>query len=79
MKKLLFLLLPAFVFAQDASVEKSIFNVQAGTFGIWVNNEARLSDGVALRTEAGLDAGLFLNGIYESVGVVMAPVVTLEP
>jgi hypothetical protein len=30
------------------SVEKSIFNAQIGTVGVWVNNEIRLSDGIAL-------------------------------
>lgn len=43
--------------AQDASVEKSIFNIQTGLVGVWVSNELRLSNSFALRTEAGLELG----------------------
>jgi len=45
---------------QVASVGKSIFNIQTGFLGIWINNELRLSDKFTLRTEAGLDGGFFL-------------------
>ncbi len=39
-----------------ASVEKSIFGIQTGFFGIWVHNEFRISNRFALRSEAGFDA-----------------------
>lgn len=65
--------------AQEASVEKSIWNIQTGTLGIWLNNESRLSNSVALRTEAGLDAGIFLGGIYDQFDFFMQPVIALEP
>jgi len=60
MKKLL--ILAAFALggitthAQDAAatVEKSIFYVQPGFLGVYVNNESRLADKWALRTEIAL-------------------------
>lgn len=63
---------------QNVSVEKSIFNIQAG-IGIWVNNESRLSNQIALRSEVGLDGGIFMGGLYDEAGFLLAPVVTLEP
>ena len=81
MKRLLFIL-SLCTYCQisaQASVEKSIWNIQTGTLGIWANNESRLSNSVALRTEAGLDAGLFMGGIYDDLGFFLMPVVTIEP
>jgi len=77
MKRLVISLLFCGIFlavkAQEASVEKSIFGVQIGLIGVWVNNEARLSDKFALRSEIGFDAGITNDDF------VMAPVITLEP
>tara|TARA_B110000908_G_C9960494_1_gene316639 strand:+ start:77 stop:622 length:546 start_codon:yes stop_codon:yes gene_type:complete len=70
-----FLLLPFLVLAQkSSSVEKSIFTVQTGAVGIWVNNETRLTDEIALRTEIGLYTEIVANS-----GFFMAPEITLEP
>jgi hypothetical protein len=55
------------------SVEKSIFSAQIGTIGVWANNEIRLSDAIALRTEVGL-----YTEIIKGVGFFMAPEITLE-
>lgn len=84
MKKiLLFLLAILFTvsaFSQEeksASVEKSIFGIQTGLLGIWVHNEARLSDQFALRTEVGLDAGFRANSNNTLIGLI--PVIRLEP
>ena len=63
---------------QEVSVEKSIVNIQTGFLGVWVNNESRLSNKVALRSEIGLDAG-FMGSIYNKKGFILAPVLTLEP
>jgi hypothetical protein len=52
--------------AQHPGVEESTWNIQTGTLGVWANNESRLLNSVALRTEVGLDAGLFMGGIYDS-------------
>ncbi|WP_089380663.1 hypothetical protein [Lutibacter agarilyticus] len=59
--------------AQDASVEKSIFGVQTGLFGVWVHNEVRLSDKFVLRCEIGLDSGIHNDDF------LMAPGISVEP
>jgi hypothetical protein len=46
--------------AQKISAEKSICGVQSGFFEIWVYNKSRLSNGIALRSEFGLDLGVIL-------------------
>lgn len=65
--------------SQDASVEQSTYGIQAGVLGIWLHNEIKLSDQIALRSELGLDSGIFGGGFYDQVGFLMAPVITLEP
>jgi hypothetical protein len=65
--------------AQDASVEKSVFNAQVGLLGLYANNEFKLTNSLALRTEIGLDAGIFGGSFYEKTGVVFVPVFSLEP
>ncbi len=56
-----------------ASVEKSIFSIQAGPIGIWINNEARLSRSLVLRAEIGYAARL-LWGAGQEEGFLTAPV-----
>ncbi|MFT2009153.1 hypothetical protein ACMA1I_10800 [Pontibacter sp. 13R65] len=65
--------------AQDVSVEKSIYGVQTGLLGIWAQNESRLSNKIALRSEIGLDAGLFGGGARDNMGFILTPVLNLEP
>ncbi len=60
------------------SVEKSIFSIQTGFIGIWINNEFRLSNSIALRTELGYSAQLMW-GAGQMAGFIMTPVATLEP
>ena len=87
MKKTLFPLLMLsgmFAVAQDnskpvPSVEKSIFGIQTGFLGIWANNELKLSNTIALKTELGLDAGLWGGSFYDKTGFLLAPVITAEP
>lgn len=70
------------VSSSTASVEESIFGVQAGVLGVWVNNEMRLTNSIALRTELGLDAALFGGSIYfedSRTNYAFAPVITAEP
>ena len=64
--------------SQNVSVEKSIFGIQTGILGIWVHNESRLSNKIALRTEIGFDVGYRDGSGYDKV-IAMAPVLTLEP
>lgn len=63
-----------------ASVEKSVFGVQIGFLGVWANSEFRLSNSIALRTELGLDSGVFGGTYYENnVNFLLYPTLTLEP
>ena len=83
-KLLLFLIVTVFsasVFAQkkEVSVEKSIFGLQAGLFGIWGYNEAKLSNSISLRTELGLNMGIWGGTSYSKTGYVLFPTVSVEP
>lgn len=59
-----------------SSVEYSIFNIQTG-FGLWVNNEARWSDQVAIRSEIGLNGAFQISGNESSHALV--PGISIEP
>lgn len=65
--------------SQTTSVEKSTNGIQIGVLGIWLHNERKLSEQIALRTELGLDSGIFGGSIYDGTGFLMTPVITLEP
>lgn len=65
--------------AQDASVEQSTFGIQTGFLGLWIHNESRLSNSIALRSEFGLDTGILGGDIYGDTSVFFGPVITLEP
>ncbi|TYB79867.1 hypothetical protein [Bizionia myxarmorum] len=65
--------------AQTASVEKSVFGVQIGILGIWAHNEIKLSNSIALRSELGLDTGLYFDSDYPSTGYILGASVSLEP
>jgi hypothetical protein len=64
--------------AQNTGVEKSIYNVQTGFLGFWINNEYRLSNEISLRSEVGLDAG-FSSCSDCTTTYGLTPVLTLEP
>lgn len=76
---LLFLGVSETMYTQIASVEKSVFGLQTGFLGIWAHNEARLTNSIALRTELGLDAGIWGGSHYNGTGFVLVPAITLEP
>ena len=65
--------------SQNASVEKSTYGIQTGFLGIWVNNEIKLSNQIALRSEIGFDSGIWGGDFYEGTGFLLTPVITLEP
>ncbi len=85
--RLLFLLLfssSTLLFAQNnsssqVSVEKNIFGVQTGLFGAWAYNETKLSAKIALRSELGLNLGIFGGNFYPKTGYILYPTVSLEP
>jgi hypothetical protein len=64
--------------APKASVERSLFSIQTGFLGIWINNEARLSNSFVLRSELGFAAQIW-GGSFQKTGFLMTPVVRLEP
>ena len=76
---LFFLSVRIFCDAQNASVEKTVFGLQTGFLGLWVHNESRLTNTIALRSEVGLDAGILLTDFEGRSGFLLAPVLTLEP
>lgn len=65
--------------AQSASVERSIFGIETGFLGIWAHNEVRLSNHIALRSELGLNTGIFGGAFYDGTGFIMTPIIALEP
>jgi len=65
--------------SQTASVEKSTYGIQTGLLGIWVHNEMKLTNQIALRTELGINAGIFGGDFYPKTGFLMTPVITVEP
>ena len=83
MKKLfLTLLLCGLTFivkSQNASVDQSTYGIQTGFLGIWAHNETKLSNTIALRTELGLDSGIWGGDFYDGTGFLLTPVITLEP
>lgn len=68
---------------ETTTVEKSMFNVQAGLVGLWVSHEARLSNRWALHSEIGFD--LWTYTTYETsispekTRAFLAPNITIEP
>ncbi|MFD1161508.1 hypothetical protein [Hwangdonia seohaensis] len=65
--------------SQNTSVEKSTYGIQTGFLGIWMHNESKLSNQIALRSELGLDAGIWGGDFYDGTGFLLAPVINLEP
>ena len=64
--------------AAKPGVEKSVFGIQTGYLGIWVNNEARLSNSFVLRSEIGFAAQIW-GSLFEKAGYLLTPVISLEP
>lgn len=64
---------------KQISVEKSIYGVQTGLFGIWGYNESKLSNTVSFRTELGLNLGIWGGTSYPKAGYVLFPTISLEP
>lgn len=64
---------------RDQEVKNSIFNVQAGFAGIWLNNEAKIVNNLVLKSEVGLSAGLWGGDYYDNTGFLMTPLLHLEP
>lgn len=65
--------------SQSASVEQSTYGIQTGFLGIWAHNESKLSNQIALRSELGLDTGVFGSDVNDIDGLILIPTITLEP
>lgn len=65
--------------SQNASVEKSLFGIQTGFLGVWAHNETKLSNQIVVRTEVGLDSGIWGGNYYDKTGFLMTPILTAEP
>ncbi len=76
---LIMFILSLFMNAQTASVEQSVTGVQVGFLGVWINNETKLSNAVALRAELGFDSAIWGGSHYERTGFLLTPVLSLEP
>jgi hypothetical protein len=63
-------------YCQTIGVEKT-FSIQTG-LGIWINNETKLSNSIALRSEIGIEHDFFCYQ-YDGAGFILQPVLTLEP
>ena len=83
MKKILltlsFFALTLIGISQNASVEQSTYGIQVGFLGIWGHQESKLSNQIALRTELGLDTGIFGSDVNDVDGLILVPAITLEP
>ncbi|RTY80969.1 hypothetical protein EKL97_09485 [Flavobacterium sp. LS1P28] len=65
--------------AQNEGLEKSIYNVQAGFFGLWINHESRLSNQLVLRSEIGFDGGVRGGDFVGKTIYALTPKLGLEP
>jgi hypothetical protein len=83
MKKIIYVTVVLFItqtnFSQSKGIKKSLFNFQTGILGTWLNNETKLTNNLSLRSEIGLDAGVFGGEINDSPGLFLTPVINLEP
>jgi len=80
MKKILALIfLGLNINVNSQNVEKTFFSIQTGLAGIWINNETRLSNSIALRSEIGIEHDFFVGDQYDGAGFILQPVLTLEP
>ena len=64
--------------AQEISVEKSIWGVQAGIYPLSVYNESKLSNNISLRSELFLGFG-WMSGHSSSTDWAIAPYINVEP
>lgn len=82
MKKILhliFISLSIISRAQDASVEKSVFGVQTSLLGLYIHNEFKLTDALALRSEAGFYSEFQTGSVHGKIGYSLNPVLIVEP
>jgi len=85
MRKTLFIILLCnltfYSYSQNKGIEKSVFGIQTGVLGVWIQNESKIGGEIALRSEIGLDAGLFGGSLFYDggTGYLLIPTITVEP
>lgn len=82
MKKILtliFISLSIISTAQDASVEKSVFGIQTNLLGLYIHNEFKVTDALALRSEAGFNSEFQTGLDHGKIGYSLNPVLIVEP
>ena len=85
MRKIIFILITiigvsSYSQTKKVSVEKSIYGVQTGLFGVWINNESKLFDKISLKSEIGLDFGVSGKTFFDEKLIFFAtPSITVEP
>jgi len=75
---ILFIIIPFFAQAQNASVENKLFGLQTGLFGIWGHYEKKVQNKVSLRSEIGFDNGFWQNS-NRRIGFFLVPALIAEP
>ena len=64
----------------EASVEQSIFGIQAGRLGVWGYNESKLTNTIALRSEIGFEiTNVYLFNITQGNELFIPLVLVIEP
>lgn len=62
---------------QTPSVEQSIWQIQGGLIGVWLNNETKLTNSLAIRSELGLGGGW--KSYNDDFAYIITPVIRVEP
>jgi hypothetical protein len=52
---------------------KNHFGIQTGPGGVWLNNESKLSNSIALRSEIGIEHDFTLGSPYDGAGFICNP------
>lgn len=65
--------------SQNSTVEKSVTGAQIGLFGLDIYNEAKLTDKIALRSEASLFPAIWGGDMYAKTGFAFYPALTIQP
>lgn len=64
---------------ENISVERSIYGIQIGLLGGWINNESKLTDNISIRSEIGLDFGYLGGEFNKGTNLIFYPSITIEP
>ncbi len=60
-------------------LKNQFLEYKTGVAGLWLNNESKLSNTIALRSEMGVEHDFTVGDHYDGAGFIFQPVLTLEP